>query len=772
MVRQQAYPAKLARLSRPDRNGSPAPEHPVAGQAPARDFRDPQARNAPYRAEPSPSSFAAENFSASSSLDETGPPVGIAEFSQILRRRWKTIAATTALVTCLGLAYAFLARPQFTAATSIFVDPRNRASFQIEQTGTGAGYDPNLVDSQIVLIESEAVLQRVIEAEKLLDDAEFTRGPGNAAFNVLRNLKEAVKVKRPDRTYVVEIQVRTQEAAKSARIANAIARAYLSDGRDSKSETANREQNWLETHIRNLQSRLKEAEARVEAYKVENKILGVEGKLVGEQQLSELNRGIVEAQRKASEARAVLDQVEILKKNGKLADTTLEALKSPTIERLRGQMAEITRLEANARTTLGPRHPAAIEVREQLVETRRLISEELARIAEGARSNFAVAKGNVTGLERQLDALKRDATGINRTLLRLRELERAVDAQKAVYEKFLRDKEQIARLSVDTPAGRVIAPAIAPQIRSFPNRPLILALAMAAGLFLGVGLALVLETLSRARRPPPRSAATTWSRETWSRPTWSRTENHPDVRASGFEPETPAPPDRQPATLAMLPPPIRQSRLRWLHASGTTTGGSKAPIALDAVDREPNSPYAREVTRLAARISDMVGDETPVTVMISGARPHAGNPALTINLARALAGFHRNVVLVDGTGARDGLTANLAGVGTPVEIDIAGQPHIALRLPTSGRGAIHFLPFGGVHLPRSGKAVPRAAGAALVLIDGPSLDSKEFERIDVDHRIDGVIAVLPAGSDATGPLGAALDQRFGAVLMGVVGQAA
>jgi hypothetical protein len=112
-----------------------------------------------------------------------------------------------------------------------------------------------------------------------------------------------------------------------------------------------------------------------------------------------------------------------------------------------------------------------------------------------------VARGNVVGLERQLEKLKTDATNTNSTLVRLRELERAVDAQKAVYEKFLRDKEQIARLTVDTPAGRVIAPAVAPQRRTWPNRPLILALSLFGGLFLGVALALLFETQSPYHGP-------------------------------------------------------------------------------------------------------------------------------------------------------------------------------------------------------------------------------------------------------------------------------
>lgn len=736
MFRQKAHSAKLKRLSRPEPTGTPMPGRAVA-RAPSEEPRFDQV---------SPDAASGSEM-----------PVGIAEFGQILRRRWKTIAATTALVTSLGLAYALTAKPLFIASTSIFVDPRNRASFQIEGTGTGAGYDPNLVDSQSILIESEAVLKRVIEAEKLLDDAEFSRGNGAPINNVITNLKDAIKVKRPDRTYVVEIQVRTQDGAKSARIANAIARAYLSDGRDSKSETAQREQTWLETHLVNLQARLKDAEARVEAYKVENKILGVEGKLVGEQQLSELNRGIIEAQRRAAEAKAALDQVETLKKSGRLPDSTSEALKSAAVDRLRGQMAEIARLEANSRSTLGPRHPAAIEIREQLIEMRRLLNEELVRIGEGARTAYAVARGNVAALEKQLDLLKRDATSTNQTLLRLRELERAVDAQKAVYEKFLRDKEQIARLSVDTPAGRVIAPATPPQSKSFPNRPLILALALIAGLFSGVGLALALETLERARSPKrgPRQGSAA-SGAYWQRP------ESPYAHA---EHDT-----IQQEPLAILPPATAAPGLRWIKAQGRQATGTSATY--DAVIRTPNAPYAREIQRLAARIDSMIGDEGPTTLMISGARGDTGSPVLAANLALALS-LHRNVLLVDGSGGKSGLSVNLPVGGQPVEIDVAGQRHIVFHLSATGAGAVFFLPSGGIRLPQDGRPIRRGGTSTLVLIDGPPLGSRELDRIDIDSRIDGVIAVLPAGADPANPAAtAAFDTRFGAALMGVVGQAA
>jgi uncharacterized protein involved in exopolysaccharide biosynthesis len=731
MARFEAQSGRFRRASRFDRGG----EGPAANQGHA-------------------SAYALDPMAVSPPQPRADEPVGIGEFGAILRRRWKTIFATTALVTTLGLGYAFVAKSSYTATTAIFVDPRARASFVIEGSGTGAGYDPNLVDSQILLIASDTVLRRVIETEKLKDDAEFTKGPGDPSANVLKNLQLAVKVKRPDRTYVVEIQVATESAEKSARIANAIARAYLSDGRDSKSETAQREQTWLETHLRNLQNRLNDAEARVETYKADNKILGVEGTLVGEQQLGEINKGLVDAQRKAAEAKAALDQVEALRKRGLNAATTTEALKSPVIDRLRGQLGEIARLDANARSTLGPRHPAAIEVRQQMVEAQRLIDEELGRIAAGARSAYEVARGNVIALERQLERSKTDTTGVNAKLLRLRELERAVEAQKAVYEKFLRDKEQIARLTVDTPAGRVIAPAIAPQRRSWPNRPLILALSMIGGLFLGVGLALLRETLSRGsdgsrQRLPDRSAGSGFFR---------RREAGPDDSFPGGV---------QPHLLAMLPPQPAVSGMRWIRGRQSA---AFARVALDQIERDPHSPYAREIVLLAQRIAGTL-DAAPATLLVTGAGGDQGSPVLAANLARALASQIGPVLLIDGVGGPASLSHRFASAGSPVEIMIGGQPRLALKLETRAGAPLYFLPFGGVAPPAGGRKIATALPARLILIDGPAFDSRAMERVDIDKRIDGVIALLPAGAAPADRIAGEIDARFGASLIGLVGQA-
>lgn len=654
---------------------------------------------------------------------ETGL-VSIIDIGAILGRRWRTVAAVTLLTTLLGTAAALTMAKRYTATTSIFIDPRIQAAFQTENLNATTTYDPNLVDSLTMVIGSETVLRRVVKAEKLDKDPEFAGSSGDAQVNAVLALSEAIKVKRPERTYVVEVAVRTLDAQKSARLANAIANAYLTDGSDNKNATMVRERGWLDKRIEELERRLRDAEARVADYKAKNQIYGAEGALVGEKQLSDINRGLGEAQRRASEAKATLDQVELLRRGGKLPDATSEALKSPVIDRLRGQQTEIQRLQANTRTTLGPRHPAAIEVEQQMASVQHQIHEELARIAENARSSFAVARSNVQGLERELERLKKSESQTSQALLGLRELERAVEAQKSVYEKFLRDKEAITRLSVETPAGRVIQQAEVPLRASSPNRPLIALLSLAGGLFLGVGAALVGEALSRDRsRGGNRSGA-----------------------GNGAPAPAPLPPLRLPAL----------AKRRWL-------GLGAAPAPLAALAENPDGAFARAAGTLANRLWPFGAG--PSSLLVSALAPPAGQPALVLALAMALARQGRAVLMVDGHGGAQGLTNHFAAQATPVELPVAGHWRAALQLPVAAPAPIYLLPFSA--LPPAARPARRAA-AELTLIDGPAIESPDFAVLDLARAIDGVLAVAPAGTRRLAARSDELTKRLGNALLGVV----
>ena len=433
------------------------------------------------------------------------------------------IAATT-----LALLYVIVARPSYTATTSILIDARVKPSVASDP-GPAVGFpDAALVESQVKLIASDVVLKRVVSEEKLAEDPDFVApapglrdrlwamlglgqkaAPGDQVANALGALARAVTVKRSERTYVMDVDVAANDAQKAARIANAVARAYVADQQEAQAEAAKRDVDFLRVRLEDLQSRVRDADKKVEDYKARNKLSDANGKPVPDQQLNEVTTALGAARARSAEAKARMDQVRRLSQAGKLPASTSDAAKSATLDRLRAQAAEIGRQEANLRTTLGERHPAMIEIQNQSQEVRRRIAEELKRVAETATNDYQTAKAAEGGLERQSDSMKKAVGDNNQTLVQLRELQREADAQRSVYERFLRTRETLRTDAGEQPIGRVIAPAIAPVAPSAPRRAAILSLAFLGGLAAGLGNALLMHAWG-ARRPVVAAKAPSW----------------------------------------------------------------------------------------------------------------------------------------------------------------------------------------------------------------------------------------------------------------------
>ena len=372
------------------------------------------------------------------------------------------------------------------------------------------------VESQVRVLTSDSVLRRVVKAESLDHDPEFARQQswfggatyGDNSLAALNALKRAVQVKRAERTYVVDLSVTTRDPVKAARIANAIAQAYLAEQTDVRSDAARQISQSLSARLNELKERVRQAEDRVETYKAQHNILGASGQLVNEQQLSELNNQLGIARARTAAAKARLDQVEHVHVSQDDIGSFPEAVQSQTIAALRTQYAEIMRREAEQMSSLGPRHPAVIEIQAQAERLRHMIENEVHRIALSARSEYESARANEATLAGNLEKLKGNAVTTNEAMVTLRELERDVVASRAVYESFLvRARETGEQERVDTKNIRVISPAEPPARRSFPPSNTLLAVgALLIGIASGTGIVL-LRAAGDDSTPPPRRAA-------------------------------------------------------------------------------------------------------------------------------------------------------------------------------------------------------------------------------------------------------------------------
>jgi len=474
------------------------------------------------------------SMSTGAASSEAGPntsrSIDVATAWSLIRRRKMSIAATVigALIG-MGL-FVVLTTPQYTAVTQILIDPSDLRA--VDNSLTPANQMPEAVviqvETQVRVLTSDNVLRRVVAGERLDRDEEFIGGysslprqlinsllamggvetpKSDATLTALNELHRRIKAKRAERTYVVDLAITTREREKSVRLANAVARAYLQEQTTARADAARRVSESLSARLAELQDRVRQAERRVEEFKARNNIVGASGQLVNEQQLSEVNNQLVTARARTAEARSRFEQVQKLQKSGAEVGAVTEAVQSQTITALRSQYAEIARREAEMVMQLGTKHPSVAEIQAQARGLRRLITEEVNRIADSARNDFDRARASEESLAASLDVLKRNAITTNEALVSLRELERDVQVSRAVYESFLvRARETGEQERLDTKNVRVISEADLPLRRSWPPGNLPLALfAIAIGVIAGIGM--VLWRAAGEQRPAESSEA-------------------------------------------------------------------------------------------------------------------------------------------------------------------------------------------------------------------------------------------------------------------------
>src|SRR3979490_1159714 len=220
------------------------------------------------------------------------PTVDLRELARILRRRWKVAAAAPLSLTILALIYVLTATTLYTATSTVLVDPRRTTAIESNQAAmsmSNFGTDDATIESETLLIQSVAILQRVVERLKLTDDPEFIPTPGildpikrlfsfsgpvggatpedAAKARSVEILQRRMKVTRQGTTFLVDINVSSESPRKAATIANAIADGYFEEQVRAKFDATRIAANWLNGQINDLKSRVVTSERAVEDFR-------------------------------------------------------------------------------------------------------------------------------------------------------------------------------------------------------------------------------------------------------------------------------------------------------------------------------------------------------------------------------------------------------------------------------------------------------------------------------------------------------------------------
>ncbi|OLP55111.1 hypothetical protein BJF92_17090 [Rhizobium rhizosphaerae] len=467
----------------------------------------------------------------------------------------KLIMVTTILGGLAGIGFAMVAPSHYVSESKLYIDPREvqlTDSDLSKQTLATEGILA-LVDSQLEVLRSRTVLERVARELGLARDPEFagkTEAPaegGSVAENqteidprVLEKLSDALTVGRDPKTFIVTVQVKTRDARKSALIANAIVSAFLDEEQQAQSSFFKRTTNQLDSRLADLRKELDTAEGAVEAYKAKHDIVNVSGQLISDQQLLSLNQQVGEVRNRIAEARAKADLANQIRLNDILSGAFPEEIASPTLQELRKQYAQARSQLSALETSLGPRHPQRLAAAQALESARTEIGNELRRIAASTQTELQRALRTEQDLLQQLATRKTQQLENSSSFIELRELERKANATRAIYESFLKragetgEEEKLTSRNI-----RVIAqaePALKPTGLS---RKIIAVAGLLGGFALGIGFAVLVglfrstRALLVAARARPQAAA--------SAPTPARVQADPPAEPPPSPPPPPNP---------------------------------------------------------------------------------------------------------------------------------------------------------------------------------------------------------------------------------------
>ncbi|WP_213740625.1 exopolysaccharide transport family protein [Bradyrhizobium sp. dw_411] len=696
----------------------------------------------------------------------------VLQLAQLLWRRKIAIAATGLICACLAIVIGKSLAPKYTATAQLYIDPRELQLVDRELTPRSQDISglAMVVESQARVITSNNVLLQVIQDNHLERDPEFGGGdakslmatllglfginihsPGEVKLGqmaALETLNRHISVKKTDRTFIVDIDVWSNAPAKAAMLANAISAAYLEESKNSQSTAARRATTDLSGRLKELQERLRTAENTLAVYKAQNNFVGTQDTLISDQQLSASNQRLAAARALTLDAQAKYDQIEASRRASTDPGAIPEALQSPTIANLRSQYAEARKRYAELAGELGPLHPSLRQIEKQVEDLRRTINEEVERFAQSAKNDLTRARDFEAALNKSLEAQKRQSVQLSQASVRLRELERDVEASRDVYQSFLkRSRETQEQESLNTSNARIIGEATVPTRRAFPPAASLLGM---IGLVLGSLGAAAWIIAANQMLPDPATPR-------------DRTPASPEVLTSA--PSSRPPSGNQPPRLA-AGASIEKPQVARLQESDVmrTLSGIMVKGSVPDVTQigwptlrasYPLTAFLNAMREMRTRLSgSSVENITPVLAVI-GAGASEERTIAALNVALAAARDGARVLMIDADHATHALSDKVSSPTKPaagrtnwLSIGAKTRPAINAIQTANGITILPAIPSAGTsHAIREAVAQARSSGDYdFVILDGPALPCSAADRELLDAA-DGLAAILPANLD-------------------------
>ncbi len=444
--------------------------------------------------------------------------------------RWRfVILGAIALFLVLGLIVTLLMTPKYTAIAQIEIarESSKVTDFQgVEREASVA--DQEFYQTQYGLLSARSLAERVATQLRLVDDPHFFEmfelSGDDPAFRLINGrypaagrdkrlriagdiLRHSVDIAPLRLSRLVNIQFTSPNAAFSAKVANAWAENYIQTNLERKVQATSYGRNVLQRQLTDLKQKLDDSQRQLVAYASAERIINLPVQSAGDghataersivaDDLAALNASLAEATAERIQAQARYEQ-------GSNGGALTQVLTNPAINGLRQKRAELAADYQRLMVQFEPEYPAAKAIKSQLDQLDRSISNEERRAGGALLTEYRQSSERERGLQAKVDQLKASYLDLRRRSIQYNIYQQEVDTNRALYDGLLqRFKEIGVAGGVGVNNVSVVDPADIPQRPSSPRLLINLAIALIAGLCIGVGLAFALEQIDEAIADP------------------------------------------------------------------------------------------------------------------------------------------------------------------------------------------------------------------------------------------------------------------------------
>jgi succinoglycan biosynthesis transport protein ExoP len=415
-------------------------------------------------------------------------------YADLLWRRRILLLAAAVGGLALGVLAGELQPSRYQARTLLQVMPPNPTSLGVTDALVSTGNpirDRQFFNTQLNVLKSRSIAERVVEKLKLADQGEFRSSTDPAGLFLTHVTVEPV----PD-TYVVEVRVANHDPKDAALWANTLSDIYMDYSLEGQVEAAQRAYKWVNERLAETQADMEKAQDKLlKSYQGQDLFVPEGSVSAITTSITKLNEDHIQAQARRIELEAELAEFADMRRKGK-PDAIPQVGQDETVSQINGRIQSLTLDLARLREKYKEGHPEVQKIQVQITQLQKDKKARVAQIEESLRAEYRQLTRREADLKSAIEAHKARAAEQSLKLTELESLKKQADSSAGLYTVLLQKlNETNIAASIQNNNVRLLDRAVVPTQPVWPRKRQLALVSLLAGLLLGAGFVLLRDAL-------------------------------------------------------------------------------------------------------------------------------------------------------------------------------------------------------------------------------------------------------------------------------------